>query len=192
MNRALLILLLAIMPLSLLAPQQYLPHKRAAWRKSAGGSPTWYDSIASGDTDANQNISDSSYAFSAPVTVGQSGNATKLRVYIQNADFDPGTKISLYNASSNLLATVTSTLSDASVPYSKEVTITSTAVTSGNVYLVAISCQAGTAEVQYRYKTGTGGTHIDEIAYASAPSDPYATSFDTGAGAISVGIYVEP
>jgi hypothetical protein len=167
---------------------------QAAFLKStaAGGSPAWYDSVASGSTDANQAVSDPGFNFAAVVTVGQTGNATKLRVYIQNADFDPAIKVALYSASSNLLANASSTLSDGSVPYSKEITISSTAVTSGTPYLVTVQCQSNGSQVQFRYLTSSGVTFIDEVLYASSPADPYVESFKTGAGAISVGIYVEP
>jgi hypothetical protein len=167
---------------------------QAAFLKPAagGGSPDWYDSVVSGITDANQSISDPGFNFAAVVVPSQSGNATKLRVYIQNADFDPNIKVALYSATSNLLANASSTLSDASTPYSKEINITSTAVAGGATYLVSVQCQSNGSQVQFRYKTGQGVCFIDEVLYGASPADPYVESFKTGAGAISVGIYVEP
>jgi hypothetical protein len=166
---------------------------QAAFLKPAagGGAAQWYQSVASGDTDTTQNLNDSANFWAGVVTVGQSGNATKLRVYVINADFNPECKIALYDASSNLLASVTSTLTDALTPYEKEVTISPTAVTSGSVYLVAIGANAGATDVQFRYQAGTGTRYLDITSYASQPSSPYEAA-GAASGAISVGIYIEP
>ena len=156
---------------------------------TVSSSAVWYDAISPGSTDTTNSLNDASQA--QPVIAGQSGNCTKLRIYLAFGNGAP-LKMALYNSSfallrSNTIADVGS-VSDVWV----EVTITSQAVTSGNTYWIA-SMSTASPKVQGRYLSGQpAGTSRIEFGttYAAFPPDP----FPAGDWTVTqcVGMYIEP
>lgn len=154
-------------------------------RAGGGGSPEWYDAIAPGSTNANDALT--GYPKIQLVTAGQSGDCTKVRIYIVELVFGGDAKGALYDASRNRLST------GAGVALAvgwNEIPITPVAVTGSTNYYVGFVETNNTAG-QVRYLNSSGNSHADfGGTYAGGMPDPFPDA--QLSYTYAAGMYIEP
>lgn len=153
-------------------------------------STVWYDSIsyASTDSSIDQNLTFVNYG--ATVNVSSGGTATKLRVGLGAIVFGSvGFKIALYDSSSNLVASATST-TGASSDVQREVSITPTVISAGTYYVVWIA-NSGAGGVFYKSKSGTSGSGIYIVDYSAFPPSVLGPPDGGTTETISAGVFVQ-
>lgn len=150
------------------------------------GPNVWYDveTSANGDSDA---ISSANSITWADVTVGASGTATKLRLYLGSFSFGASTlKMALYDSGGNILSSGSVATSGTSAYV--EVTLAVSQSVTATGYKIAWENADGNCA--WRYKAGTGTYHVAVLAYASFPPATLPTPADFS-GNFCVSVYVD-
>ena len=151
-----------------------------------GGSAAWVDSMVTAGTTAYPYPE---YPMLMPVTADQSGNVTKVRLWVSDWTATVNVKVGLYDNGRNLLQQATHSLTASGW---MEVTITSTAVVSGTQYRVgAVMATAGNANFGHTSGHASGSSDLNFSSnYAGSMENPFTTSANTVK--YPVGLYITP
>lgn len=156
---------------------------------AGGGAATWYDFeiSANGDTAAGFN-SGMHWCSKAP---GQSGNCTKLRVYIKNRGGACDVKMALYTEAGALISGANGTASTVGGDQYLEVTLgTPAAVVNGTTYKIGWECE--NTNIDGWYKNGTAnGLSFAAQDYSTFPPANLGTDLGPFNQGWVVGMYVE-
>lgn len=189
MKSIILILLWGWLAVGFAAPVQ--SHHAALARKkaAAGGSgAAWIDSMDPGTVDTADVYGE--YPKLAPITADQTGNVTKVRIWIANYYSGGSTlKAGLYDSSRNLLSSGSVTIGAAGW---LEVPITSQAVTASTVYRVGWVFQTpGSANGAHLSGGAANSSDINfSGSYAASMENPFTAGGTTFR--FPVGIYITP
>lgn len=150
---------------------------------SLGASSAWYDSTTLGATSEDGALSDG-FTVGTIVTPGQSGNVTKLRIWIVNSGSSLGVmKMGLFvDATGALVTSGSYTTGTAPGGDWVEVTVTPAAVTSGTAYRIGFVAQIGTS---FTTRAETGRPTNDSgynttLTYSAWATPPSTFTYDAG------------
>lgn len=154
-----------------------------------GGTATWYYSIGS-DNYPNGEDTNSAFSLGSPITIGQSGNITKISVKYTNPYNGGNAKIALYNnnpATQFLLSAGGTIAVPQNVPGWYDITISPVAVTNGQVVNVWETTDTNLGTVG---EASSGNLYYDFTSYGGFPGGSINTS-NGGSPILAVRVYVE-
>lgn len=163
---------------------------RVANRGAPSTTPTWYDSLDYTLTTGYDLVSNAS-TNGSPITIGHSGNVTKLRGRVMFVNFSCTFRIDLYDASNNWVAGGTKSITSGDDQF-HEVTCTPTAVTAGSGYHAVWSVSVDNAISMKRLAGQPTGSasYNNSKAFTDMPLATY-TGFTDYTNAYPIGAYVE-
>ena len=156
-----------------------------------GGVPsgTWYDLTAFAGTDASEDLGDDAYLVWFPWTAPAGGNLTKFRFKVGAYTANTDVKVGIYNIGGSLLVSGSTTATGTGT---FEMSVTSTAITNGSSYFVAIIGNNYPGGIQIAYKAGTGTFYYGDgsVGFYTMPSTlPSSSGSDSKTYAI--GMFLE-